>query len=504
MPIQPQVDVNDFVNVSVNISPTAIPYSLFGLPMVLGDSNVITTGERYRSYTTLLGVANDFGTSAPEYLASAIYFGQEPQPAKILIGRWASSATNGELLGATLAPNQQLLANFTAITDGSMQISIDGSARSFSNINLSAALNLNGVASIIQTALRVSFSGVSVLWDANNDRFTITSGTTGPASSVSYSSQIAVLGATTDISTLMGWTAASGASPLVVGMVAETPLAAAQAAANASSQWYGLAFAATGTIQTSDHLAIAAFILASTRNRIYGVNIQNTACMDPTQTTDLASELQLVNNKRIFWMYSSSTPYPVMTMMGRAFTVDFNGNNTTITLAYKQAPGVNPEYLTETQFATIVAKGGNVNIAVDNGAAMIWPGQMANGYFFDETHNVDWFANRVQTDVFNLMYQTTTKVPQTDDGNHLIATTIEGSCAAAVNNGMSAPGVWNASGFGSLRQGMALNKGFYVYYPLIAQQSQSDREARKSVPFQIALKLAGAVHTSNVIVNVNR
>ena len=76
--------------------------------------------------------------------------------------------------------------------------------------------------------------------------------------------------------------------------------------------------------------------------------------------------------------------------------------------------------------------------------------------------------------------------------------------ARAVNNGLVAPGVWNAGGFGQLQQGQMLSSGYYVYAPLVASQSQADREARKSVPIQVAAKLAGAVHSVNVLINVNR
>ncbi|MCT9017190.1 DUF3383 domain-containing protein, partial [Cupriavidus gilardii] len=47
-------------------------------------------------------------------------------------------------------------------------------------------------------------------------------------------------------------------------------------------------------------------------------------------------------------------------------------------------------------------------------------------------------------------------------------------------------------------------KGYYVYAPPIALQSQADREARKSVSFQVAAKEAGAIHTVDILVNVNR
>lgn len=504
------VDVSDFVSTTVTISPTAIPYSNFGLPLVVGDSSVIDVSQRVRPYSSIIQVGQDFGSTAPEYLAASLFFGQSPQPASIMIGRWAATATSGLLHGATLTATQQLLANFTAITDGSFHISIDGSAHDISSLDFHLASNLNAVAADIQSALRTAFSSASItcVWNSAYGRFDIVSGTTGATSAVSVATTIGTLGVTTDVSGLLGLTDAAGATS-VGGIVAESALAAVQACANVSTQWYGATFASTATLAISDHTAVAAYILASSRTRLYGVSIYGgatggTACLDPTQTSDLASALQALNNKRVFWMYSSSNPYSVMTMYGRAFTVNWNASKSAITLAYKQAPGLPGENLTETQFATLQAKGGNVNIIVNNGAIMIWPGQMAQGYFFDEVHGLDWLQNRVQTDVFNLLYQSTTKIPQTDDGNNQIANTIEGSCAAAVSNGLVAPGQWNASGFGGLQNGMVLSKGFYIYYPAIATQSQADREARKSVPFQIAVKLAGAIHTVDCLISVNR
>jgi hypothetical protein len=181
-------------------------------------------------------------------------------------------------------------------------------------------------------------------------------------------------------------------------------------------------------------------------------------------------------------------------MIARAFTVDFNANNTTITLKFKQEPGLVAETITETQAATLKAKNINVFVNYNNSTAIIQEGVMANGYFFDEVHGTDWLQNRVQTDVYNLMYQSPTKIPQTDAGTILSSPRSKSSMAAAVNNGLVASGVWNAAGFGQLSQGDTLTSGFYVYAPLVATQSQSDREARKSVPIQVAAKLAGAIH----------
>jgi len=110
----------------------------------------------------------------------------------------------------------------------------------------------------------------------------------------------------------------------------------------------------------------------------------------------------------------------------------------------------------------------------------------------------------VQTDLFNVLYQAPTKIPQTNQGIHILVTTVENSLAQGVTNGLIAPGQWNAPGFGQISYGQMLPKGFYVWAPLLESQPQSIREQRIAPTIQAAIKLAGAVHKANVIINVNR
>jgi hypothetical protein len=77
-------------------------------------------------------------------------------------------------------------------------------------------------------------------------------------------------------------------------------------------------------------------------------------------------------------------------------------------------------------------------------------------------------------------------------------------CNEAVNNGLIAPGQWNASGFGQLETGDYLQTGYYIFTPPVASQPQAIREQRIAPPLQIALKLAGAIHEIDCIVDVNR
>ena len=61
------LSVGRLIRTTVNLSPLAAQRRGFGTLIAIGDSDVINGVERVRSYTTLEGVAADFGTSAPEY-----------------------------------------------------------------------------------------------------------------------------------------------------------------------------------------------------------------------------------------------------------------------------------------------------------------------------------------------------------------------------------------------------------------------------------------------------
>lgn len=488
--------VSDVVNVQIVMSPKAAATRDFGALLVLGSSPVIDVTERIRQYSSLDGVVSDFGTSAPEYAAANLFFSQSPQPAIMFAGRWAKTATSALLKGAVLSATQQDIANFTAVTAGGMKITIDGTLKTLTAIDLSGVTNLNGVASAITAKL--ASAGVCV-WNATLSRFEVTSSTTGATSTISYAEAPA---SGVDVSALLGLVSGQASVP-VDGAVAESLVEAVAALAGISNDWYGLLIA-DPALSEADVLAVSAFIEGSGQSRVFGYTTQNSLALDATSTTDIVSKLKAANYKRTFDQFSSATPYAAASMFGRAFTVNFQGNNTTITLKFKQEPGITAESLTAGQAAALKAKNCNVFVNYNNDTAIIQEGVMCNGYFFDEVHGLDWLQNDLQTAVFNLLYTSTTKVPQTNPGINQIVTTLESRLDQAVANGLVAPGQWTGPAFGAITSGQFLTKGYYVYAPPVASQSQADREARKAPVIQVAIKLAGAVHFVDVIVNVNR
>ena len=275
-------------------------------------------------------------------------------------------------------------------------------------------------------------------------------------------------------------------------------------AVNASLQytnWYGLAIADSADLVEADVISVAAAIEASSLSRILAVTTDDVNVLVAGNTDNIGYKLKAAGYGRTFWQYSSSSKYAAISAFGRAFTVNFTGNNTTITLKFKTEPGVTYETLPTAQAAAI---DGNVYVYYANDTAIIQQGVMANGDFFDERHGLDWLQNYVQTNLYNLLYTSTTKIPQTDAGVTRLMTNVEASLDQAVNNGLVAPGVWNGGPIGQIQSGDTLTKGYYVYADAVSSQAQSDREARKSPVVQAAIKLAGAIHYGDVQINVVR
>lgn len=270
------------------------------------------------------------------------------------------------------------------------------------------------------------------------------------------------------------------------------------------TNWYGLAIADSADLVEADVISVAAAIEASSLSRILAVTTADVNVLVSGNTGNIGYKLKAAGYSRTFWQYSSSSKYAAISAFGRAFTVNFTGNNTTITLKFKTEPGVTHETLTTAQASAIDAINGNVYVYYANDTAIIQQGVMANGDFFDERHGLDWLQNYVQTNLYNLLYTSTTKIPQTDAGVTRLMTNVEASLDQAVNNGLVAPGVWNGGPIGQIESGDTLTKGYYVHADSVENQAQSDREARKSPVIQAAIKLAGAIHYADVQINVVR
>ncbi len=498
--MNPTLPASRIARVSVTLTPAgAMGQSLSNL-LVLGTSAVIDTTERYRIYSDLASVAADFGTSADEYLAAQKWFSQAPQPTEILIGRWVNTASQGGLRGATLSGSQQVIATWNAVVNGGFKYVLDGGAlTNVTGLDFSGAANLNAVAGIIDTAI----AGATCVWNATYQRFEFTSSTTGATSSFAF---LVAPTAGTDISAMLGATSGSSGAYLFVGQAAEDAIdAVTYMEISLGQQWYALFM--PGLIPGTDDddiVEIAGFLQGTNTKHVYAVGTTQAGSISAVSTTDIGYILAQLGYSRTAVQYSSEDAFAVVSMFARILTTNYNGNNTVMTLKFKQEPGVIAEFLNTNQAEAVEAKNVNIFVEYDNGTAIIEQGVMSDGTFIDIVTGTDWLAVELQRTVYNLLYTSTTKIPQTDQGMSILTTACEAVCSQAVINGLLAPGVWNSGGFGQLAQGQYMPLGFYVYNAPVDTQNQADRAARLAMPIQIAAKLAGAIHSVDVAVTVNQ
>ena len=420
--------VSSLVNVTVNLSAApAQSQSLTNL-LILGTSNVIDTNTRVRNYSTLTAVAADFGTTAPEYFAADEWFAQSPQPTTLSVGRWAQTATSGSLIGSLVPAANQVLAVWNAITNGGFEITIDGSTSIISGLNFSSATNLNGVASIITSGI----SGAVAVWNSIYQNFVITSNSTGTSSEVLFLTTNPA-GGVTDISAMLGLTTSSSGAYSVAGIAAETALEAVVISDEQfGQQWYAVVVLGA---TDSDVLAIAPYIEGTNTKHAFGVTTQEAGVLTSTDTSNIAYKLKQLGLRKSVVQYSSSSAYAVVSLLARILTTDYNANNTVITLAYKQEPGVVAESINQTQLNNLIANNANVFVNYDNGTAIIQPGVTSSGDFVDTIFGADWLAIAIQNTLFNLLYTSPTKIPQTNAGNGVLAAGIIAELNQGISNG---------------------------------------------------------------------
>jgi hypothetical protein len=257
----------------------------------------------------------------------------------------------------------------------------------------------------------------------------------------------------------------------------------------------------------SEQETLDAAAVAQALNKILFVVQRNDAALDVT--TGLLWKLQdgsLSHTRGLY--YGGATDLSALQMkaayMGRAMSTIFSGSNTTQTMHLKSLATIASDpSMDQTIFEKSKVAGADTYVSFEGVPAVNCAG--ANRYF-DQVYNLMWFVFALQVSGFNYLRQTGTKVPQTENGMDGLKGAYRSVCEQAVTNQYAAPGTWNSPvTFGNQADLIANVEqfGYYIYSTPIAQQLQADREERKAPLVQIALKEAGAIQSSTVVVNVN-
>ena len=480
------IPVSQIVDVNITTTPAFPSRRGFGILNIVGiTSDVINLEERARLYTTIDEVGADFAVTDEEYLAASVFFSQNPRPDQLVISRRADVAYAAELIGGLDA--DQVLANWTAITDGEFAITIDGVANDILAIDFSAATSLADVAADIETEIQAigagGFTAATCVW--NGEKFIIKSGTTGATSLITVVSDVSGGSGTTIVVML---DAGTGNGTAVAGVDQETITESLTAIELKNDAWYGLAFTAELNDENADILLAADWCEA--RIKLFANSSTDNSVRDTLSTTDVAAVLSTGGYRRTFSAVSfSSEDYIAVSIFARLAIVNFSGVDTTITLKFKILPTITADDLNSNDAAVISGKDCNY-YALFGDSNMVAEGVCADGSFIDSVHGVDWLQNAIETNVFGRLYTETTKVPLTDKGAAQLTEQIRTALNEAVTNGLVAPGTTLA--------GVYLPAGYVITTQAVADMNPSDRAARKGPLAQFTAIGAGAIHSTEI------
>lgn len=267
--------------------------------------------------------------------------------------------------------------------------------------------------------------------------------------------------------------------------------------------WYGVAF--TAELSDADALAVAGIVEASGVNapRILLLTTSEASVLDAGSKSDIASQLAAAKYSRTIVQYSSTTPCAAVSIFALLANVNYNLANATLTIKFKEEPGVTPEQITSAQADILLAKRANAYVTYSGDNAILQEGVTSGDLYIDERVNIDWLANAIQLSIFS-MFKRNGKTPMTDGGIGLIHNAAVSALSQATSNGILAQNaVWQGNPIGTISTGAVLPDGYYVYVQPISSMTSQMRMQRKAI-MQIAAVLAGAFHHVDVVINVER
>jgi hypothetical protein len=511
-PIQnPNVALPIEIDLPINVTKAQVTTTIdltvpcFVTPESPLDGPLPTGAGRVRYYDTLNGAVTDWGTEGEVYKAATAWASQSPRTETLAVAQIFTTPQAGYLVTGIVGS----LASFLLVSNGSFRVSIDGVASNITGLDFTEETDYDDVAAVIQTAIRAvgtgGYSTATVTASASTGtdvQFTITSGSSGDGSSVSQLST-ATASVGTNISGsnyLNGVTGTSVLGYTPTGIANELTLVT-EAASCSGRFVYGLVLDAT-LRDTEDQLDAAQWAEGQMFN-VLSLVTDNVLTTDSGNTSNNAYSLHQDDYAKTFITYSYNTEdatyYEDMSSLTYMLSVDYNAENSTATLKFKNLPGIPTTSVSETELSVLNSRRCNVFTTVGNGARTMREGVMcSNSWFVDDRINIDNFLNDLLTAVYNV-FLTTKKVPFTAAGQALLYNAEQGVCNKYVRNGAFADStVVDATSPTGIRTVPA----YVIEFAPLSAISQSDRAERLMTGNVITVQLAGAVHKLQINVVV--
>ena len=284
---------------------------------------------------------------------------------------------------------------------------------------------------------------------------------------------------------------------IVQGQASEPIEDAMDAISGLDDGWYFVTVDSSITTG-ADLLSLSRWV--QTKAHMLALDVVDEGVLTPNESTSLAAQLSALEQQRTFLVWSRIRDSKALSLAGRLSSVNFEGQNTLITPKFKSLPGTSPDIVTTAHKEELDRKW--VGYYTRFGPEAIFAeGWTQSGDWIDVRYWLDWITKAMQSEVYTLLRQHPTRVPQTSEGLASIEAAIERVCEAGRRNGGIAPGRVSEAVANDIR--LATNNptfegflatGYLVAIGSIADQLQIDRDARRSPTIRVWLKGSGAMH----------
>lgn len=433
--------------------------------------------ETYNICYDAASVGALYGTDSLTYKMAVNVFAQDANPISgrgylVVIPMNATSATPASFTSDTLT-----LADWKGVSDGAIKIN----GTEFTGLDFTNITTLQDVADVLSEKL----TNVFVSTSANS--VVLTAKKVGTTSAVTLASPTAG----TDLTTLLG----TGTDVAGTNASGETLV---QAISRPTARYTGI----ITTLSLEDTAVASAASAIQAMDKIW-VNAWYSADDITGACATVQSSGQTHTRCLVYTQGIEEAKLFEAAYAGRAFSVNFEGSLVSQTMNLKTLANVAPDLgLTQNDYNNAETAGVDLYVSYEGFPAVVSNG--ANSYF-DVVYENMAFKFYAQNYMINALKATNTKIPQTEAGVASLTDALAQAFILFVKNGVFAAGKWNSSQtFGdpeTFRKNIA-DQGWYIYHTPIAQQSQSEREARIAPLIQGAGKRAGAIHEADVLIIV--
>lgn len=422
----------------VNVIPGVLgaggsPLSLNAV--ILTNSGAVPIGT-VMPFSTLADVQAFFGVSSTEATLAGVYFAgfdnatQLPGTVYFVQHNTAAVAAylrGGSQAGVTLAQLQLL--------SGTITNTINGVSTTSASINLAGATSFTNAAALIQTGIQAGTpsSTATCTYDAQRQAFVITSGTTGPSSTIAFSTAGTLANG-------LKLTSATGAVLSQGAAIATPEVTLTNVVAN-TQNW--VSFMTTFEPLLADKLLFANWVTVQNDRYLY-------VCWDSDVTAQSAGAsgsfgVLTADFDGVCPVWSTTAKLAAF-VCGTIASIDFAATNGRITLAGKGQAGL----VAEITSATIAnnLKGNGYNFYGSYATANQLFTQFQNGQVSGDWLWIDEYVNQIKLNTdfqlaFMLLLTQTNSIPYNQDGYSQIR-------AAAMDP------INSALNFGSIRAGVTL------------------------------------------------